>query len=228
MLKTMVWPVLTLAWALAAPLSVAQDVAPDVMLKAITLEVIGIVRQDKDIQAGNPAKVAELIETKILPLFDFSHMTQLAMARNWRLATSAQQQVLILEFKTLLVRTYSVALSTYRDWPIEFKRMRATPGETAVTVRTAMKQSASETLTMDYDMEKSAVGWKVYDIKIDGISLITTYRQSFAGKVRTDGIDGLIKSLSDKNRQGEIRMRSSQNVDQYFAAIVSSVLQGAR
>jgi phospholipid transport system substrate-binding protein len=217
---------LVLISALTAPFSLAQDVAPDVLLKAVTLEVIAIIRQDKDIQAGNPAKVADLVETRILPLFDFTRMTQIAVARNWPLATPEQQKALTTEFKTLLVRTYSTALSSYRDQVIEFKRLRAASGDTEVTVKSVMKQPGTEPLTMDYDMEKIAAGWKVYDIKIDGVSLITTYRETFAGKVREGGVDGLIKSLSDKNRQGDARFRSHQTENFYVLVIVQSVLQG--
>ena len=193
---------LALISALAAPLSPAQDVAPDVMLKAVTSEVIAIIRQDKDIQAGDPAKVADLVETRILPLFDFTRMARIAVARNWRLATPEQQKALTLEFKALLVRTYSTALSSYRDQVIEYKPLRLTPDATEVTVRSDVRQSGKERITIDYEMEKTSAGWKVYDVKIAGVSLVTTYRDTFAGKVRDSGIEGLIKSLSDKNRQG--------------------------
>jgi len=193
---------LALISALAAPLSLAQDAAPDVLLKAVTSQVIAIIRQDKDIQAGDPAKVADLVETRILPLFDFTRMTRIAVARNWRLATPEQQEALTLEFKTLLVRTYSIALSSYRDQVIEYKPLRLTPDATEVTVRSDVRQSGKERLTIDYDMEKTPAGWKVYDIKIAGVSLVTTYRDTFAGKVRDGGIEGLIRALSDKNRQG--------------------------
>jgi phospholipid transport system substrate-binding protein len=219
---------LVLISALAAPFSPAQDAAPDVLLKTVTLEVIAIIRQDKDIQAGNPAKVADLVETRILPLFDFTRMTQLAMARNWRLATPEQQKALTTEFKTLLVRTYSTALSSYRGQAVEFKRLRAASGDTEVTVNSVMKQPGTEPLTMDYDMEKIAAGWKVYDIKIDGVSLITTYRETFAGKVREGGVDGLIKSLADKNRQGDARFRAHQTENFYFPTIVQIVMLGGR
>lgn len=193
---------LALISALAAPFAPAQDVAPDVLLKAVTSEVIAIIRQDKDIQAGDPAKVADLVETRILPLFDFTRMTRIAVARNWRLATAEQQQALTLEFKTLLVRTYSTALSSYRDQVIEYKPLRLTPDATEVTVRSDVRQSGKERMTIDYDMEKTPAGWKVYDVKIAGVSLVTTYRDTFAGRVRDSGIEGLIKSLSDKNRKG--------------------------
>lgn len=193
---------LALILAPAAPFAPAQDLAPDVLLKAVTSEVIAIIRQDKDIQAGDPAKVADLVETRILPLFDFTRMTQIAVARNWRLATPEQQKALTLEFKALLVRTYSTALSSYRDQVIEYKPLRLTPDATEVTVRSDVRQSGKERITIDYEMEKTSAGWKVYDVKIAGVSLVTTYRDTFAGKVRDSGIEGLIKSLSDKNRQG--------------------------
>jgi phospholipid transport system substrate-binding protein len=196
---------LALVAALAAPIACAQDVAPDALVKSVTSEVIAIISQDADIQAGNPAKVAELVETRILPHFDFSRMTQSAVARNWQLATPEQQQALITEFKTLLVRTYSIALSGYRDQTIEYKALRAEPGATEVTVRTDLRQPGRERLNIDYDMEKTPAGWKVYDIKIAGVSLVTTYRGTFASRVRDGGIEGLIKSLWDKNRQGVLK-----------------------
>jgi phospholipid transport system substrate-binding protein len=202
MQKIVLGSTLALISALAAPFSPAQDVAPDALLKAVTSEVIAIIRQDKDIQAGDPAKVSDLVETRILPLFDFTRMTQIAVARNWRLATPEQQKALTLEFKTLLVRTYSTALSSYRDQVIEYKPLRLTPDATEVTVRSDVRQSGKERITIDYEMEKTSAGWKVYDMKIAGVSLVTTYRDTFAGKVRDSGIEGLIKSLSDKNRQG--------------------------
>ena len=219
---------LALISMLAAPLTLAQDAAPDVLLKAVTLEAIALIRQDPDFQAGNPAKVADLVETRILPLFDFTRMTQTAMARNWRLATPEQQKALTTEFKTLLVRTYSTALSSYRGQVIEFKRLRAASGDTEVTVNSVMRQPGAEPLTMDYDMERTAAGWKVYDIKIDGVSLITTYRETFAGKVRQGGVDGLIKSLSDKNRQGDARFPSHQTENFYLSTMVQIVMLGGR
>jgi phospholipid transport system substrate-binding protein len=216
--------VIALMSAFAVPLAHAEDVAPDMLLKGVTDEVIAIIRQDKEIQAGNPAKVANLVETKILPLFDFTRMTQLAVARNWRLATPEQQKTLTTEFKTLLVRTYSTALSSYGDQNIEFKRLRTTAGDTEVTVRSVVKQPGAESLSMDYDMEKVASGWKVYDIKVGGVSLITTYRETFASRVHESGMDGLIKSLADKNRQGDSH-RSQPTGSLYFQIFARSILQ---
>lgn len=179
----------------------AHGIAPDVLLDAVTSEVIAIIKRDGDIQAGNAAKVADLVEIRILPLFDFTRMTQIAVARNWRLATPDQQKALTLEFKTLLVRTYSTALSSYRDRVIEYKPLRMAPDATEVTVKSDVKQPGGEGMTIDYDMNKTPAGWKVYDIKIAGISLVSTYRGSFSSRVRDGGIEGLIKSLADKNRQ---------------------------
>ena len=215
---------------LAAPFSSAEDVAPDVLLNAVTVEVVAIIKQDKDVQAGNPSKVADLVETRILPLFDFARMTQVAVARNWRVATPQQQKSLIAEFKTLLVRTYSTALSSYRDQVIEFKRLRTAPDDTEVTVKSLIKQPGMDMLSMDYDMEKTAAGWKVYDIKIDGVSLIGNYRETFAARVRDGGVDGLIKSLADKNRQGDSRFKSRQteNSSLMYFAVVQSLLRESR
>jgi phospholipid transport system substrate-binding protein len=200
---------LLLAATLAAPIVLAQDVAPDALVNAVTLEVLAIIREDKDIQAGNAAKVADLVETRILPHFDFTRMTRSAVARNWRVATPEQQEALTSEFKTLLVRTYSAALSDYRNHVVEFRPLRAAPGATEVTVRSTVKQPGAERISLDYDMEKTSAGWKVYDIKVAGISLVTTNRDTFATKVRDSGIEGLIKSLWEKNRQSGLKVVSS-------------------
>ncbi len=205
--------------AFFAPTASAQDVAPDALLKSVTLEVIAIIQQDAGIQAGNPAKVADLVETKILPHFDFPRMTQIAAARAWATATPAQQKALTAEFKTLLVRTYSTALSSYRNQLIEFRPLRAAPADTEVTVRSVVRQSGTAPLSMDYDMAHLASGWKVYDIKIEGMSLVTTYRETFAGKVRESGVDGLIKSLADKNRESDARFRSHRMGDFFVPAV---------
>ncbi|MDB5810719.1 MAG: hypothetical protein JWN94_2841 [Betaproteobacteria bacterium] len=210
----------------AMPAAFADGAAPDVLLKAVTVDVIALVRQDKEIQAGNPAKVADVVETRILPLFDFAHMTRLAVARNWKGASVEQQASLTTEFRTLLVRTYSTALSSYRDQVIEFKPLRAAPGDTEVTVKSVVKQSGTDPLTIDYDMEKTPSGWKVYDIKIDGVSLITTYRESFAERVRSGGVDGLIKSLADKNHQRDARAGINQTQNATFSALARALLQG--
>ena len=181
-------------------LALAQEAAPDVLVKSITTEVIGIIKQDKDIQAGNPKKIADVVEKRILPHFSFARMTQIAVAVNWRRATPEQQKALTEEFKTLLVRTYSNALSLYRDQVIDFKPLRMKPDDTEVTIKSDIKQKGAQPVTLDYDMEKTPSGWKVFDVKVSGVSLITNYREDFAAQVRESGIDGLIKVLVSKNR----------------------------
>ena len=190
--------------ALFIPIAQAQGLAPDVLVKTITEEVVAILKQDKDIQAGDPKKVAELLETKVVPHFNFTRMTRIAMARNWRSASPEQQKELTGEFKTLLVRTYSTAISSYRDQKIDYRPLRAKPEDTEVTVKSEVKQSgSSQPVSIDYEMEKTPNGWKVYDVKVGGVSLVTTYRDTFASEVKDRGVDGLIKSLSAKNRQGQ-------------------------
>ncbi|MGE5794834.1 MAG: phospholipid-binding protein MlaC [Bacteroidota bacterium] len=191
--------------ALFASPALAQDVAPDVLVKSVTQEVIGIIKQDKDIQAGNQRKTVALVEDKVLPHFNFGRMTALAMGQNWRRATPEQQKQLVEQFRTLLVRTYSTALAAYRNQVIEFKPLRAAAADADVTVRSDVKQPGGEPVTIDYSMEKTPGGWKVYDVAIGGVSLVTTYRDTFTNEIRTSGIDGLIKALADKNRQLETK-----------------------
>jgi phospholipid transport system substrate-binding protein len=191
-------------FALLIPVAQAQQPAPDVLVKTITEEVVTILKKDQDIQAGDAKKAADLIETKIVPHFNFARMTRIAMARNWRLASPEQQKELVGEFKTLLVRTYSTALSNYRDQQIDYRPLRAKPEDTEVTVKSDVKPSgSSQPISIDYEMEKTPNGWKVYDVKVGGVSLVTTYRDTFASEVRERGVDGLIKSLVAKNRQPE-------------------------
>jgi phospholipid transport system substrate-binding protein len=198
---------------------------PDALMKTVTSEVIAVLKQD--LAAGRPTDVAQLVEGKILPLFDFRRMTSIAVARNWRLASPEQQEALVTHFSTLLVRTYSAALSGYRDQEIEYRPLRGGPGETEVLVRSFLRRPGAEPLTIDYDMADSAAGWKVYDIKIAGISLVMNYRETFAAAVRSGGIDGLIKSLSDKNRENEAEaLRPDAARLAPFLVIYSRALRG--
>jgi len=228
MQKVISGAVLVFIAMLAAPYSYAQNVAPDALLKSATADVIAIIRQDQDIQTGAAAKVADLVEARIFPLFDFTRMTQIAVARNWRFATPAQQTALTMEFTLLLVRTYAASLSSYRDRVIEFKPLRAGSGDTEITVKSVVKQPGAALISMNYDMEKGAAGWKVYDIKIDGASLISAYRETFARNVRDNGLEGLIQSVTEQNQQGEVRFRSLQKEDFYFPIFVRGLLQGGR
>ncbi|MDP2135770.1 MAG: ABC transporter substrate-binding protein [Sulfuritalea sp.] len=189
---------------LIAMTAMAQDVAPDVLIKSVSEEVLDIVRKDKEIQSGNTRKAIDLVEAKVLPHFNFTRMTQLAVARNWRQASPAQQQILSNEFRTLMVRTYSKALTEYKNQTIIYKPFTLKAGETDVRVRTEIKQSgAGKNIELDYYLEKQGAGWKVYDIEVGGVSLVTNYRESFTTEVRNNGIDGLIKSLQAKNKSGE-------------------------
>lgn len=194
------WFILSAAAMLTAGPVRAADVAPDVLVKSTTEEVLSIVRQDKEIQAGNRKKVLELVNAKVLPHFDFGRMTRLAVGRAWREATPQQQQVLIEQFQELLVRTYTNAFIGYRNQTVEYRPFRMESGATDVTVRTAIIQPGGPPVPVDYGMYKTANGWKVYDVVIEGVSLVTTYRGTFAEEIRRGGIDGLIRSLQEKNQ----------------------------
>jgi phospholipid transport system substrate-binding protein len=191
--------------SLIFPLVVAaQEVAPDTLVRDVTKEVLDIIRKDKDIQSGNTRKILDLVEAKVLPNFNFTRMTQLAVAKNWRQASPSQQALLTDEFRTLLVRTYSKALTEYKNQEIMFKPFAMKAGETDVRVRTEIRQtSGGKPIPMDYFLEKSGSSWRVYDIEVSGISLVTTYRESFASEVRSGGIDALISSLQAKNKPAE-------------------------
>ncbi|HNH35818.1 MAG TPA: ABC transporter substrate-binding protein [Rhodocyclaceae bacterium] len=180
-----------------------EAVAPDVLVRNVTTEVLEIVRKDRDIQSGSHRKAIDLVEAKVLPHFNFARMAQLATARDWRQASPAQQKALTDEFRTLLVRTYSKALTEYRSQTIDYKPLKALPGDMDVRVRTEIKQSGAKPIELDYSLEKTASGWKVYDIEVGGVSLVTNYRETFATEIRNNGIDGLIKTLQTKNQGSE-------------------------
>ncbi|MDR2452357.1 MAG: ABC transporter substrate-binding protein [Candidatus Accumulibacter sp.] len=190
-------------WLLALSCACAQENSPDAMIRKITEEVLSVVRQDKDIQGGDTEKAIRLVEAKVLPHFDFQRMTALAMGREWRKATAEQQKRLADEFRTLLVRTYSNALTGYKDEAVSYKQTRMQPNDTEATVRSEIAQPGGKPIRLDYSVEKQPDGWKVYDVIVTGVSLVTNYRDTFAQEVRAHGVDGLIKMLSDKNRQLE-------------------------
>lgn len=179
----------------------AQE-APDALVKRVAQETVDIIKADPKVQAGDPLRVREVIESRLLPHFDFTRMTQLAMGRNWRAASAEQQKRLTDEFRTLLVRTYSNALTQYRDEVIQLKPFRAESGATDVVVRTEVVRQGRQPVQIDYGMTKSPEGWKAYDVVVGGVSLVTNYRDEFNELVRSGGIDGLIKALTEKNRAG--------------------------
>jgi len=192
---------LTLLAALL-PLGALAQEGPDALVKRTTDEVLAIIKTDKDLQAGNTRKVVELAEAKVLPHFDFERMTRLAVGRNWQQATPEQKQALTKEFRTLLVRTYSASLTQYRNQTIEVKPTKMAAGDKEATVKTAVIQQGGPQIPIDYAMEKMDSGWKVYDVMIDGASLVTTYRGSFNDQIQKSGIDGLVKTLQDRNSKG--------------------------
>jgi len=189
-----------LVLALAAPASPAEELAPDALVRTISLEVLATLRQDKDIQAGNPKKIASLVEAKILPHFDFAHTTRIAMGANWRRASPGQREQLVREFRTLLVRTYSGALNNYRNETIDYKPLRMSPADTDVTVRTLVVRATGSPVQIDYSMGKQGDTWKCYDVIVGGVSLVTNYRDEFNNQVKAGGVDGLIKTLADRNK----------------------------
>ena len=178
----------------------AQELAPDAQMKQFTGEIIDAIKQDKDAHTNSREKAFELVKAKVLPHFDFSRMTALAMGRNWSDASAAQQSALTSEFRTLLVRSLSSALSSYSNEVIEFKPLRAAPGGSQVRVQSQIRRPGAEAISIDYGMEKSAAGWMVYDVVVAGVNLVTNYRETFNVAIRDGGVDGLIKSLVNKNR----------------------------
>ena len=199
MLRTLLSTLIMLPLALSASPALAQE-APDALVKRVAEDVLSTIRSDKDLQAGNQAKVKQLIETKLAPHFDFARMTALAVGRNWRSANSEQQQQLTDQFRTLLVRTYSGALTGYRDNTMDYKPLRMNAGDSEVIVRTEVRRPGQAPVQIDYNMGKTPEVWKVYDVVVAGVSLVTNYRDEFNDIVRNSGIDGLIKALDTKNK----------------------------
>ncbi|MBY0238039.1 MAG: ABC transporter substrate-binding protein [Burkholderiaceae bacterium] len=188
----------SVAFAATAP---ASNEAPDALVKRISSEVLETAKTDKEIQAGNTKRVMDLVETKILPYVDFQRMTSLAAGRFWREASPEQQKQLSTEFRTLLIYTYSGALSQVKNETIEFKPLRADATDTEVEVRSQVNMTRGEPVPLNYRVAKSATGWKIYDINVLGAWLVETYKGTFASEINKGGIDGLIKTLSEKNKK---------------------------
>ena len=180
-----------------------QEVAPDELVKNVTTEVIDLITKDKEIRSGSRGKLVKVIEGKVLPHFNFSSMTALAMGQNWNKATPEQKKRLVEEFKTLLVRTYASALAAYSEQRFDFRPLRARPTDTDVIVNVRVIQPGAQPVPIDYSMEKTAAGWKVYDVMVGGVSLVANYRTEFNATVRESGIEGLIRNLHAKNRSLE-------------------------
>ena len=175
------------------------ETAPDALVKQLSTEVIDTVKSDKEIQSGDVRKVIALVDAKVLPHVNFQRMTSMAVGRYWRQATPEQQGRLQDEFKVLLVRTYSGALSQVRDQSVVMKPLRSRPGDTEVLVRTEVK-GKGEPIQLDYRLEKAGDTWKIYDVNVLGVWLVETYRSSFAQEISASGIDGLISKLTERNK----------------------------
>lgn len=177
----------------------AEVLAPDALIEKTVQEVIAIIKQDKDIQAGDQKKILALVDSKVLPHFDFERMTQLAVGRPWRTATPEQKQAMVIEFRNILVRTYAKVFSVYRDQVVEIKPVTLAADATEATVKTIISKPGTQPIPVNYEMKKADNGWKVYDIFIEGVSMVMSYRGTFTTQIEQNGIDGLIKTLADKN-----------------------------
>ena len=177
-----------------------QATPPDALIKMVVTEVMATVKADPDIQKGNIPKIVDLVEKKIVPYTDMRRTTEMAMGPNWKKASPEQQAQLTSEFKNLLIRTYSGALSQLRDQTVQFKTLRASPDDKEVVVKTVVL-GRGDPVPLDYRLEKTANGWKVYDMNIMGVWLVEAYRNQFSNQISQNGIEGLVKFLQDRNKQ---------------------------
>lgn len=196
------------AGLLTASFWARAEIEPDDLARNTTNEVIRIVSADKDMKKGNNKKIYDLVQAKILPNFDFVQMTKLAVATSWNQATSTQQAALVDQFQALLVRTYAASISSVSDYKIDYKPLRLKPGETDVTVNSEVSKPGAPPIPIDYRMEKQGNAWKVYDVLVDNVSLVTVYRRSFASEVKRGGIDGLIQTLAKRNQKNQTEAKS--------------------
>lgn len=186
---------------LTLPLARASEEAPDEMIRRMSMDVLSTIKADKDVQSGDVRKIINFVDTMIMPKVNFLRMTASAVGRSWRQATPEQQKRLQEEFKNLLVRTYAGALSQVQDQTINVKPLRAQAGDNEVIVRTEIL-GRGEPIQLDYRMEKTAGGWKIYDLNVLGVWLVETYRTQFAQEISARGIDGLIATLALRNKNG--------------------------
>lgn len=201
-MKRLLNTVLLASALLANAIANANDLGPEELVKTTANDVMAIIKADKEIQGGNQKKIYALVDAKVLPHFDFTRMTRLAVGRYWSQATPEQQQKLVSEFRSLLVRTYSTSLANYKNQTIDYKPLRMSPSDTDVTVKTSVLQPGGQPIPIDYQMIKTPNGWKVYDITVEGVSLVVNYRSSFSREIQEGGMDKLIQTLADKNAGG--------------------------
>lgn len=200
-MKTMMNFLAGAAMVLLPLFAVADATPPDVLVKNTANDVLAIIKSDKDIQAGDMRKITALAEEKILPQFDFNRMSRMVLGKYWAGATPDQQKQFVDQFRSLLIRTYASALSKYRDQTIDYKPLRADPGATDVTVKTQINQPGGQPIPLDYSLIKNPDGWKVYDVVIEGLSLVTSYRGQFGPIAKQGGMDEVIRKLAEKNKQ---------------------------
>lgn len=194
-----------------SPLANAAEEAPDVLIKRLSTEVLEQIKTDKTVQAGDLSKVLALVESQIMPNVNFTRMTASAVGRSWREATPEQKKRLQEEFKILLVRTYSGALSQVKEQTVALKPLRSSPTDTEVLVRTEII-GRGDPIQLDYRMEKAAGaagGWKIYDLNVLGVWLVETYRTQFSQEINANGVDGLIASLAQRNKSNAAGARKS-------------------
>lgn len=185
----------------------AQEVSAEAQVKKTTQEILTLIKEDKAVKSGDRKRLMELVEAKVLPHFDFQRMTRLAVGRHWTNASPEQREALVREFRNLLVRTYTNAFLTYQkehvlDPTAEVKQGRSDKADD-VTVQTVVRNPGEQPIRVDYDMVKTAQGWKVYDVVVEGVSLVTTYRTTFNDRIQQTGVDGLISLLKEKNQGGQ-------------------------
>ena len=178
----------------------SDQLSPDGLIKTVVSDVMTSVKSDPEIQKGNIPRIVDLVEKKIVPYTDMRRTTEMAMGPNWKKASPEQQTQLVAEFKSLLIRTYSGALSQLRDQTVQFKALRAAPDDKEVVVKTVVL-GRGDPVPLDYRLEQTANGWKVYDMNIMGVWLVEAYRNQFANQISQNGIDGLIKFLQERNKQ---------------------------
>ena len=187
-----------------APARAQQDLGPEELVRKVTQDVLDAIRSDRQLAAGDKQKALKLAEEKVLPLIDFEEATRLAVGRAWAQAAPEQRRKLVEEFRRMLVRTYSSAISAYEGQTMQVLPVRMKPGDTEVTVHNRYIRAGGKPLPVDYQMHKTAEGWKIYDITVEGVSLVLTYRSEFDALVKQSGIDGLIKRLEEKNTPAKL------------------------
>jgi phospholipid transport system substrate-binding protein len=175
--------------------------APDELVKKLSGDVLEKIRSDKDIQGGNFKKLSDFVDSTVMPNVNFERMTALSVGRTWRQATPEQQKKLMVEFRALLLRTYSSALGEVRDETIRMKPLRADPADSEVIVRSEIVRKRGEPIQLDYRMEKTATGWKIYDVNVVGVWLIESYRNQFSQEINAKGLESLITTLTEKNKK---------------------------